>query len=94
MFLFLCEKKAYDFILIIKTEYENKPICRILHFGRSSKFHCIKKMWNVLNFYSNSAVCHKSTPERDDSNEFHSMEFLRLKVSSTLIPHFFHSRIQ
>ena len=69
-------------------------ILRILHFGQSTKLHCIKTIWNVLNFLSNSTVCHKSTPERDDSNEFHSVEFLRLKLSSTLIPHFFHNRIQ
>ena len=61
---------------------------RILHFRRSSKFHFMETMWNVLNFHSNFTVCHSSTSERDDSNEFHSVEFIRLKVSSTLIPHF------
>ena len=63
-------------------------ILRILHFGQSSKFHCMETMWNVLNFHSNFTVCHPSTPERADSNEFHSVEFMRLKVSSTLISHF------
>ena len=48
-------------------------ILLILHLGRSSKFHCIKTIWNVLNFHSDSTVCHPSTPERDDSYEFHSM---------------------
>ena len=67
---------------------------RILHFGRSNKFHCMETMWNVFNFHSTSTVCHPSTPERDDSNQFYSVEFMRLKVSSTLIPHFFHSRIE
>ena len=60
---------------------------RILHFGRSSKFHCMETMWNVLNFHSNSTVCHPFTPERNDFNQFHSVEFIRLKVSSTLIPY-------
>ena len=69
-------------------------ILRILHFGRSSKFHCMETTWNVLNVRSNFSVGHPSTPERDDSNEFHSVESMRLKVSYTLIPHFFHSRIQ
>ena len=64
---------------------------RILHFGRSSKFHCMETMWNV---HSNSTVCHPYTPERDNPNEFHSVEFIRLKVSSIIIPHFFHSRIE
>ena len=62
---------------------------QILHFGRSNKFHCMETMWNVLDFHSNSTVCHPSTQERGDSNEFHSVEFMHLKVSSTLIPHFF-----
>ena len=69
-------------------------ILHILHFGRSNKFHCMETMWNVLDFHSNSTVCHPSTPERGDSNEFHSVEFMHLKVSFTLIPNFFHSRIQ
>ena len=69
-------------------------ILRILPFGRSSKFQCMETMWNVRNFHSNSTACHLSTPERDDSNGFHIVEFMRLKVSSTLIPHFFHSRIE
>ena len=67
---------------------------RILHFGRSSKFHCMETMWNILNFHSNSTVYHPCTPERDNPNEFHNVEFIRLKVSSTVIPHFFHSRIE
>ena len=74
----------------------NKSL-RILHFGLSSKFHCMETMWNVLNFHSNSTVCHPFAPERDDSNQFHSVEFMcgiYLSVSSTLIPHFFHSRIK
>ena len=62
---------------------------QILHFGRSNKFHCMETMWNVLDFHSNSTVCHPSPPERDDSKKFHSVEFMHLKVSSTLIPHFF-----
>ena len=62
---------------------------QILHFGRSNKFHCMEKMWNVLDFHSiPCTVSHPSTPERDDSNEFHSVESMHLKVSSTLIPHF------
>ena len=77
-----------------KQNMRRNQILRILHFGRSSKFHCMEAMWNVLNFHSNSTVCHPSTPERDGSNGFHSVEFMRLKVSSTLIPHFFHSRIE
>ena len=54
----------------------------------------MEAMWNVLDFQSNSTVCHQSTLQRDDTNEFHSVEFMYLKVSSTLIPHFFHSRLQ
>ena len=77
-----------------KRNMRRNQIFQILHFGRSSKFHCMETMWNVLNFHSNSTVCHPSTQERDDSNEFHSVEFMCLKVSSTLIPHFFHSRIE
>ena len=77
-----------------KQNMRRNQILRILHFGRSSKFHCMEAMWNVLNFYSDSTVCHPSTPERDGSNGFHSVEFMRLKVSSTLIPRFFHSQIQ
>ena len=61
---------------------------RFLHFGRSSKFHFMETMWNMLNFHSNSIVCHPSTPGRDDSNEFNGVEFIRQKVSSTLILHF------
>ena len=67
---------------------------RVLHFGRSSKFHCMEIMWSILNFHSNSTVCHPCAPERDVPNEFHSVEFIRLKVSSTINPHFFHSRIE
>ena len=48
----------------------------------------METIWNVLDFHSNSPVCHPSTLERDDTNEFHSVEFMYLKVSSTLIPHF------
>ena len=77
-----------------KRNMRKKQILRILHFGRSIKFHGMETMWNVLNFHSNSTVRHPSTPERDDSNEFHSVEFMRLKVSSTLVPHFFHNRIE
>ena len=73
---------------------KTNQILRILHFGRSSKFHCMETMSNFLNFHSNPKVCHPSTPERDDSNEFHSVKFMRLKVSSTIIPHFFHSGIE
>ena len=69
-------------------------ILQMLHFGRSNKFHCMETMWNALDFHSNSTVYHPSTLERDDSNEFLSVELMHLKVSSTLIPHFFHSRIQ
>ena len=64
---------------------------RILHFGRSGKFHCMEAMSNILSFHSNSTVCHPSTPESDDPNELHSVEFIRLKVSFTIIPHFLHS---
>ena len=71
-----------------KQHIRRNQILRVLHFGLSSKFHCMETMWNVLNFHSNSTVCCPSTPERDDSNEFYSVEFMRLKVSSTLIPHF------
>ena len=67
---------------------------RISHFGRSSKFHGIETMWNVLNFHNNSTVCHPSTQEKDDSSQFHNVEFMLLKVSSTLTPYFFHSRIE
>ena len=54
----------------------------------------METMWNILNFQSNSTVCHPCTPERDNPNEFHSVEFIRLKVSSTIIPHSFHSHIE
>ena len=53
------------------------------------KFHCMETTRNVLNFHSNPTVSHPSTPERVDLNEFHSVEFMHLKVSSTLISHFF-----
>ena len=77
MFLFLCKKSILWFYFDnIKQNMRTNQILRILHFRRSTKFHCIKTMWNVLNFHSNSTVCHKSTPESDDSNEFHSVEFL------------------
>ena len=67
---------------------KKNKILQILHFGRSNKLHCIETMWNVCDFHSNFTVCHQSTLERDDSNEFHSVEFIHLNFSSTLIPHF------
>ena len=94
MFLFLCKKHIMIYFDDKKQNMRRNQILRILHFERSSKFHCMEAMSNVLNVHSNSTVCHPSTPERDGSNGFHSVEFMRLKVSSTLIPHFFHSRIE
>ena len=39
-----------------KQNMKRNQILRILHLGRSSKFHCMETMWNVLNFHSNSTV--------------------------------------
>ena len=85
-FCFFAKKHIMIYFDDKKQNMRRNHILRILHFGQSSKFHCMETMWNVPNFHSNSTVCHPSTPERDDSNGFHSAEFMRLKVSSTLIP--------
>ena len=43
MSLFL-RKKTYDFIFDNKKNMRTNQSLRILHFGRSSKFHCMETM--------------------------------------------------
>ena len=64
MFLFVSNKNILCYVFYISDGQLNPIVWKQI-------------MWNLLNFHSNSTVCHPSTPERDDPNEFHSVEFIR-----------------
>ena len=96
-FCFFAKKHIMIYFDDKKQNMRRNQILRILHFGRDGQVNSI--VWKQCGTYLTSTVIpctvfHPSTPEKDGSNGFHSVEFMRLKVSSTLIPRFFHSRIE